>query len=345
MAGVLAGKKVGHVKVGGIKLSGDEGNGDAEDAGDTDVDSAEKKYLDGMELVESISEDLKLGKRINANDVKDVIHSMIEIIKEDSSHLLTLVSLKSHDDYTFTHSVDVSILTLAQVETLGFDEKMLNDIGAAALLHDTGKLLVPGDLIRKPGKLEPEEWEIIKRHSANGARVLAKTSGLSDLAPIVAFEHHQKFDRSGYPEQPGKKGLNLISMMTSISDVYDALRSNRPYSPEMASEKAAEIMFSLSGKDFEPALLDRFMRMVGVYPAGTVVCLDTGEIGLVVRANPRDTVRPSVKIIRCERGRRKENPEVVDLMERERISGEFTRSIVSSVINPEEAGIEPREYM
>ena len=342
LTGALARKNVRHIKVGCINLEKDDGK--KEENSDADVSSGEKAYLDAVEVIKNMTEDLNLGKRINAGDVKDVIHSMVKMIREDASALLNLATLKGHDDYTFTHSVDVSILTLIQVETLGFDDKMLNDIGSAALLHDTGKLLVPGEIIRKPGKLEPHEWEIMKKHPVNGAKTLAKTPGLSDLASIVAFEHHQKHDRSGYPEQPGKESLNLISMMTAIADVFDALRSKRPYSPEIPPEKAAEIMTSLSGKDFEPALLKRFMQMVGVYPPGTIVRLDTGEVGIVDRTNPRDALRPRLKIILSDSGLKKANPETVELTEKDRVTGAFKRCITGSVADPAELGIVPQDY-
>ncbi|MCJ7646125.1 HD domain-containing protein, partial [bacterium] len=218
------------------------------------------------------------------------------------------------------------------------------DLGIAALLHDVGKIKVPEEILRKPGKLTPEEFELIKKHPADGAKILMKTTGTSKMAYVVTFEHHIKYDLTGYPVvSRAKRGLNLGSMLVRIADTYDAMRSNRSYARETPPEKTIKEMEEASGKEFEPVLLRKFIRLIGVYPPGTFVRLDANEIGFVFQTNPSDPYRPRVRIIIDSNGSKIENPQEVELEEKIPETGNFRRSIKESV-DPEQFGLLPEEY-
>jgi len=301
-------------------------------------------YRDAIDAIRRVVEDIKLKRRINIDKAKYAISSMVISIQKNRTPLITLASLKAHDEYTFSHAVNVAVLTLVQAEALGLDRQTLNDLGIAALLHDVGKLRVPEAILKKPGKLDPEEFELIKLHPGNGAKILMKTPGITKLAYIVAFEHHIKYDFSGYPVvRPEKRKLNLGSMLVRIADTYDAMRSNRSYAKESPPEKTIQEMEEYSGKEFEPVLLRRFIRLIGVYPPGTFVRLDTNEIGFVIQTNPSDPYRPRVKILIDTSGSKIENPEEVELQEKVPETGNFRRSIKESV-DPEQFGILADEY-
>lgn len=306
---------------------------------------AKEYYRDAVDAIKRIVEDIKFKKRVNIEKARSAINSMVVSIQRNKTPLVTLASLKAHDEYTFSHAVNVAVLTLVQGEALGLDRQMLNDLGIAGLLHDMGKLKVPEEILKKPGKLTPEEFEVIKLHPADGAKIIMKTPGISKLAYVVTFEHHIKYDLSGYPAVSREKGgLNLGSMLVRIADTYDAMRSNRYYAKEKPPEKTIKEMEEASGKEFEPVLLRKFIRLIGVYPPGTFVRLDTNEIGFAFQTNPSDPYRPRVKIVMDSNGSKIENPQEIDLEEKVPETGSFRRSIKES-IDPEQLGLVPDEYL
>jgi HD-GYP domain-containing protein (c-di-GMP phosphodiesterase class II) len=301
-------------------------------------------YSEAIEAIKRVVEDIEFKRRINIEKARSAINSVVASIQRNRTPLITLASLKAHDEYTFSHAVNVAVLTLVQGEALGLDRQTLNDLGIAALLHDVGKIKVPEEILRKPGKLTPEEFELIKKHPADGAKILMKTTGTSKMAYVVTFEHHIKYDLTGYPVvSRAKRGLNLGSMLVRIADTYDAMRSNRSYARETPPEKTIKEMEEASGKEFEPVLLRKFIRLIGVYPPGTFVRLDTNEIGFVFQPNPSDPYRPRVRIIIDSNGSKIENPQEVELEEKIPETGNFRRSIKESV-DPEQIGILPEEY-
>ena len=306
---------------------------------------AKEFYKDAVDAIKRIVEDIGFKKRVNIEKARSAINSMVASIQRNRTPLVTLASLKAHDEYTFSHAVNVAVLTLVQGEALGLDRQTLNDLGIAGLLHDMGKIKVPEEILKKPGKLTSEEFELIKLHPADGAKILMNTPGISKLAYVVTFEHHIKYDLSGYPVVSREKGgLNLGSMLVRIADTYDAMRSNRYYAKEIPPEKTIKEMEESSGKEFEPVLLRRFIRLIGVYPPGTFVRLDTNEIGFVFQTNPSDPYRPRAKIVIDSNGSKIETPQEIDLEEKVPETGNFRRSIKESV-DPEQFGLVPDEYM
>ncbi|MBU1615306.1 HD domain-containing protein [bacterium] len=288
-------------------------------------------YAQSLVPIKELISCIKSGKSVDLKGVSKVIQGLVDNISFDKTALFNLALLKAHDDYTFTHALDVSLLNMAQGKMLGFKENILHDLGMAGILHDVGKEFVPGEILRKPSKLTEEEMEAMKKHPVDGAKLLRKTKYAGDLACIVAFEHHLCYDLSGYPTLSRKRKLNLASMITTISDHYDALTTTRPYKKSMVQEKALRLMLGFSGKIFEPILLSHFIRAIGLYKAGDSVKLDTGEIGIVHQEN-QDLLRPQVKIVLNKDGEKVS--EVVELREKDS-RGDYLRSILSKV-DPEE---------
>lgn len=191
-----------------------------------------------------------------------LVGGFVTAFRNEANPLLALVPLREMDEYTFTHSINVSILNLAQGMSLGFEGQLLHDIGVAAMLHDVGKQFVPEDILNKPGALENEEWEYMRQHALRGAEYLLNNPGIPRLAVMCAFEHHMKYDLTGYPKVPPGWKTNLCSQMTMVSDCFDALRTKRSYKDAKDFEEVAGIMLWMAGSDLNPVLTLNFLRIL-----------------------------------------------------------------------------------
>jgi putative nucleotidyltransferase with HDIG domain len=239
--------------------------------------------------------------------------------------------------------VNVSALAMSQARALNVDGPLLREFGFAALMHDIGKVNMPPEVLNKPDKLSKDEFEIMKRHVVDGAHILRRTPEMPALAPIVAFEHHLKQDLSGYPEKIGSRKLNLCTMIVSITDVFDALRSNRPYRQGLATARIRSIMGEQGNPAFNQPLLKRFVNLMGLFPVGNLVRLNTEELAVVTAEHPADPFRPQVKIISNAQGEIIEEPHLANTWERDG-RGEHPRAVVEA-LDPEPIGIDPLTYL
>ena len=265
------------------------------------------------------------------------------LVTQDRTSLMALTALKKYDNYTFTHMVNVSALAMAQARSLNIDGPLLREFGFAALMHDIGKVNTPLEVLNKPDKLTKDEFELMKRHVVDGAHILRRTPEMPALAPIVAFEHHLKQDLSGYPEKIGNRKLNLCTMIVSIADVFDALRSTRAYRKALPTDRIRSIMGEQDNPAFNSVLLKRFVNLMGLFPVGNLVRLSTDELAIVTAEHPSDPFRPQVKIISDRQGNMLEEPLLTNTWERD-TRGEQARAVVKAV-DPEEAGIDPLTYI
>jgi putative nucleotidyltransferase with HDIG domain len=264
-------------------------------------------------------------------------------VTQDRTSLMALTALKKYDNYTFTHMVNVSALAMAQARALNIDGPLLREFGFAALMHDIGKVHTPLEVLNKPDKLSNEEFSIMKRHVVDGAHILRRTPEMPALAPIVAFEHHLKQDLSGYPEKIGSRKLNLCTMIVSIADVFDALRSNRPYRQGLATARIRSIMGEQGNPAFNQVLLKRFVNLMGLFPVGNLVRLSGDEVAVVTAEHPADPFRPQVKILTDRVGTLLEDPPLANTWERDS-RGEHPYAVVEAV-DPESVGIDPLKYL
>jgi HD-GYP domain-containing protein (c-di-GMP phosphodiesterase class II) len=260
-----------------------------------------KSYFNAVSFTEGIMNKIQQGEKISLRKSKRMIVSLVDRIIDQEQILLGMTSIKNYDEYTYHHCVNVSILSLALGQRLGLSMKQLTELGMVALFHDLGKLDIPNSILNKKGKLNDEEWQVIKKHPVNGVRLLLKMKYLDFIsirAAIVAFEHHMYFDNIGYPKVKKPFTLDLFSRIVSISDQYDAMTSARVYSRvPMSPDKALNLMVKQAGTQLDPLLLQFFVNMVGVYPIGTLVVLDSKELGLVYESNPGFIHRPRIMII------------------------------------------------
>jgi len=304
---------------------------------------ARQVYTEAVGSAEQIWEAAKSGESPDPNEARGIIDSLSRLVSQDRTSLMALTALKRHDNYTFTHMVNVTSLAMALGKSLALDGPMLREFGFAALMHDIGKVHTPLEILNKPDKLTNEEFSIVKRHVVDGAHILRRTPDMPALAPVVAFEHHLKQDLSGYPEKIGSRELNLCTMVVSIVDVFDALRSTRPYRQGMATDRIKAIMGQQDSPAFHRTLLRRFVNMMGLYPIGTLVRLNTDEMAVVTSEHPDDPFRPQVKLLTDRLGQPIEVPVLANTWERND-RGDYPRAIVEAV-DPDSTDIDPLAYL
>jgi putative nucleotidyltransferase with HDIG domain len=332
----LTQKGVRHIALGKIVVD------DTSDA-HTGIAAARRVYNTAVETAESLWNAAKSGDQPDPGAARKIIDGLAKLVTQDRTSLMALTALKKYDNYTFTHMVNVSALAMAQARALNVEGPLLREFGFAALMHDIGKVNTPLEVLNKPGKLTGEEFDIMKRHVVDGAHILRRTPEMPALAPIVAFEHHLKQDLSGYPEKIGSRKLNLCTMIVSIADVFDALRSNRPYREGMATNRIRSIMGEQDNPAFNQVLLKRFVNLMGLFPVGTLVRLSTEEIAVVTTEHPTDPFRPQVKILVSADGDKLEAPVLANTWERDD-RGQHPYAVVEAV-DPESTDIDPLQYL
>jgi putative nucleotidyltransferase with HDIG domain len=333
---LLASRGVRHIALG--KIAFEETSSD-----ETGIAAARKVYGAAVETAETLWNAAKAGDQPDPGAARKIIDGLARLVNQDRTSLMALTALKKYDNYTFTHMVNVSALAMAQARALNIEGPLLREFGFAALMHDIGKVNTPLDVLNKPDKLTKGEFDVMKRHVVDGAHILRRTPEMPALAPIVAFEHHLKQDLSGYPENIGSRKLNLCTMIVSIADVFDALRSNRPYRQGLATARIRAIMGEQGNPAFNQVLLKRFVNLMGLFPVGTLVRLTTEEVAVVTAEHPSDPFRPQVKIMTDGKGEKLEEPFLANTWERDG-RGEHPRAVVEA-IDPETSDIDPLECL
>jgi HD-GYP domain-containing protein (c-di-GMP phosphodiesterase class II) len=205
-------------------------------------------------------------RQLHVVGINEIVSTFIDALAGTGESLLVLAPLRDMDEYTFTHSVNVCVLNLAQATALGIEGPMLHDIGIAAMLHDVGKLFIPDEILNKPGSLTEEEWQIVREHPLKGARFLLDTPGVPRMAVVTAFEHHMRFDQSGYPVVREAWSQNLCSQMTTISDLFDSMLTRRPYREPAELEEVSTTIRYAGGTQLHPILAENFLQLIKKFP-------------------------------------------------------------------------------
>jgi HD-GYP domain-containing protein (c-di-GMP phosphodiesterase class II) len=239
--------------------------------------------------------------RPDLRQAKRLVQPVVDSIMKHEYSVVGLTALKDHDEYTYAHCVNVSILSVGMGQQLGLPRQVLADLGVAALLHDIGKISVPGDVLRKPASLNAEEWGMMRRHPLEGVKMMTRMPGLSALSldtMRVCLEHHMNFDRTGYPEIEAEWGQASLSRIVAVADCFDAITAHRAYHkrPRTAFE-GLSYMLGPTRVQFDPAVLWALVRTVGLYPAGSVLHLDSGHVVLAISPNPADSRRPHCRVL------------------------------------------------
>lgn len=299
-----------------------------------------------QEIAHKVCNDRKAGIK----KALRMVHKMIDMVIEDNDVLLGLSTIRDYDDYTFTHSMNVAILSMCLGQRIGMSRKSLETLTLSAMFHDLGKIDVAKNILNKPGKLTDQEFKEMKNHSLYSVRRIAllKTSESKKAEMLLApFEHHLKFDLTGYPQTPRKKPISLFGRIIAIADVFDAITAPRVYRPfAISPDRALSIMQEGSGKDFDPVLLKVFINMIGVYPIGTLLKFENGEMGLVAKYSGESDKEQDlwVQLLQVSTDGQFSKGELINLGPYDSGAKKFNRPIVES-LHPHTLNIQPADFL
>jgi len=307
---------------------------------------AKKVFFETIGTVKDMITQIEGKQYPGVRKLKRLVQKTIHLAVEDESILLGLTTIKNYDEYTYNHSVNVSIYALALGRRLGFSRQMLTELGLTALFHDVGKSKIPKEVLNKPAGLDDEEWVLMKKHPLMGVETILNLKQLGEINPrmvIGIFDHHLKGDASGYPRLFRKKEISLFGRIIQIADVYDAMTTPRVYRKPWTPEQALAFMLRDRGKHLDPTLLKILIGLVGIFPIGSLVLLNTGELGIVFKPNADSKWmdRPQVILIsRDQKGDVKK--ELADLTATNGGS-QFKRTIVKT-LDPNQYHIDIAKY-
>jgi len=298
-------------------------------------------FLDAIEAMKEIAQNLHLNKAISVRRMSMVVQAMVDNAHDNRDALMGLTGCKMSDEHTFAHLVNTSILAISLATFLSFEKTRIVALGVAAMLHDIGKVRVPLEIINKPDHLTDEEWEPVERHPIEGALIISDIPGITKLAMVTAFEHHQHGSVHGYPQIDGPFQQHLFSQIVSLVDAYEVLTATRVYyNVQLPPDEVIRILAKKRGSDFNEVLVKAFINMVGIFPIGTLLKLSSNEIGLVVHQTS-NLMRPRVLLLTKFDGSEKESGEEISLLE---MTEEKYKRDVAGIINPNTADIDIKRY-
>ncbi|MBI3568982.1 MAG: HD-GYP domain-containing protein [Gemmatimonadetes bacterium] len=311
-------------------------------------EAAKRTYAQSVAATKEVMNSVRLGQSPNIRKVKRVVQGIVDQILADETSLVGLTTIRDYDDYTFTHSVNVCIFGVALGRRLGLTRLQLYDLGLAALFHDIGKSRVPLAVVNKPDLLTDDEWRLIASHPWMGVLALFQLKEQQEFpyrSMMVAYEHHMRRDVTGYPRSLRTKAIGFFSKIIAVADGFDAATSRRSYQTEpMNPASVLAEMRDNPRRGMDPVIVKAFVNLLGIYPVGTFVVLDTFELAIVHSNNPNPEMlsRPMALIVSDDLGNVKFPGELVDLAEPDE-SGNFRRTIIKTA-DPERYGIRVGDY-
>lgn len=263
-----------------------------------DIIDETKDFFDkGDKIIEEAMDSVRFGKSLNKQAIKDQTNKILQSIQRDPLVAMALLDLKNFDEYTFIHSVNVTVLSVAFAYHLKFPEEKLVAIGEGGLLHDIGKAKLPLHILNKPEKLNETEFRIIQKHPVLGEQVAIKEKIDNEIIREIILHHHESFDGNGYPDRLDGTKMKRYASIVSVADFYDALTSERVYKKVIQPADAIKMIYSQSGKKFDPRVVNHFIKTVGIYPVGSIVELSNNKVAVVVAFSKDNLLQPIVKTL------------------------------------------------
>lgn len=255
-------------------------------------------YREARRITKSLLDEARLSGVIDTQKAQSTVSDCINSILRNADALLWMSKIRDQDEYTAEHCLNVCILCVAFGRHLGMTEDELHVLGLCGLLHDVGKMRVPPEVLNKPDKLTEREFKIIKAHTVHGRNLLMSSPGVPNIAIDVAYSHHERLDASGYPRKLKASGISELARIVAIVDAFDAMTSNRCYSPSITSTDALKVLYRERGTQFDERLVSEFIKAVGLYPPGSIVELVNGLVGIVLETNHRYRHLPRIIVVK-----------------------------------------------
>ncbi|MDZ7671868.1 MAG: HD-GYP domain-containing protein [Halanaerobiales bacterium] len=272
---------------------------------DIEVDYVIKDELreQGQRRIKGFMSDIKFNKTINVEKIKNTVSSIVDDILNNSENVIVnMMDIKNFDDYTFEHSVNVAVYSIILGKSLNFNVRDLNKLGVGAILHDIGKILIPPEILFKKDKLNEEEYKVIQEHPRLGYDYIKETDEISPVSKAAILSHHERLDGSGYPKMSKNKDIHEFAKIVAITDVYDALTSDRAYRKRWPEHEAINYIMSNSDKQYDNYYVNKFVRNLAIYPNGSMVRLSNGNKAIVKEQNSNYPTRPILRVIEDKEG-------------------------------------------
>lgn len=262
-----------------------------------------RSYALGLEILRHTAASVVSGQPVDLRAPGQLVSQLSEQVMQDPTQALMLATIRSHDEYTYYHMLNVCLLSLAMGYAVGLGPDQIVALGLGALLHDVGKVNVPVDVLQHVGALTPEQWRMIQRHPVEGAGIIFATGeNLEQLTAAIVLEHHAGYDLSGYPKLSNRAHPSLPARMVAVADCFDAVTTTRPYRRAEERRQALNILLAGAGRGYDPRIVRTFVRLQGLFPVGSLIRLTTGAIGVVVRNHESLLARPRVRIVLDPKG-------------------------------------------
>ncbi len=279
-------------------------------------------------VVQNIMQDVRMGRSIQSERVKRIVNNMVDSILRNQDALVGLTRIKKYDEYTYVHSLDVCIFCISMARHLSLSREQMVDIGIGGLLHDAGKMRIPPQILKKPERLSAEDWVEVRKHPIYSLEIMEESKGIPEPSKQLALQHHERYNGSGYPFGLKGDSIGLFGQIAGIVDFYDAITADRYYQKAIQPHEAIRQIYERSHTEFNQWVVERFIQCIGIHPFGTLVLLDTEEIGIVCAINPETLLRPKVLVIYRNSKTPYAQPFLADLRERSEQSVLYKRSII-----------------
>jgi putative nucleotidyltransferase with HDIG domain len=309
-----------------------------------ELSKAKEVHQATLEAARHTLHDARFGKPVDIEEIEKAAEEMVSSIMRNPDALVSLAQIKGYDEYTYVHSVNVGILITSLVHSMNYSEEQLLEAGIGGLLHDIGKMRVPEHILNKPGRYTTEEFSIMKRHPENGLLILKNSRSISDFSKMVIIEHHERFNGKGYPKGLNDKKIHEIGLIAAVSDVYDAMTTNRIYRPAWTPQRTLAMIFQGCEIDYSRRIVELFTKNLGIYPVGSFVRLASGEMGVVIRVDKGSILTPDVLILFDEQMHRLEKPleyKLFDLLK----ESDADRFKIEVSLNPNDYNVKISDYI
>lgn len=309
-----------------------------------EIKSARIIQKEAYSLVQNIMFDVRMGRSIESDWVKRIVNNMVDSILRNSDALLSLTRIKRHDEYTFVHSLDVCIFCLSFARHLSFSRDEMLEFGIGALLHDVGKMKIPAHILHKPDSLSAEDWVEVRKHPVYSLEIMEASKGIPPQSKQLALQHHERYNGSGYPFGLAGDSIGIFGQLAGIVDFYDAITSDRAYQKAIPPHEGIRQIYERSQLEFNRLFVERFIQCIGIHPFGTLVLLDTEELGIVCEINSEILLRPKVLIIYRNSKTPYAQPFQADLTEQSEKSHDYRRTIIMP-LDPRKWNIHTGAYL